>query len=340
MTSSLYCGIDLHSNNSVVSVQDNKGRQVYEKRLPNELAIIIDALEPYREELQGCVVESTYNWYWLVDGLMDVGHHVHLANPAAIKQYSGIKHTNDFTDARFLAHLLSLNILPTGYIYPKETRGIRDLLRRRLLLVNQRSCQRTSLQSLLARHTGKRLSERKLKSLSSEDLKNLLPIPCVSLMAETFLTMIDSITQAISQLEDAVSEHCLQQKNYHLLTSISGVGKILGATIALETGNIQRFPNAGHYLSYARCVNSQKMSNGKIKGHNNRKNGNRYLGLAFMQAAHMATIWDPRVKRFYQKKQSKVHIMVAKKSVAGKLGRAVYHMLLKQEPFDVERAFG
>ncbi len=340
MTTPLYCGIDLHSNNSVVSIQDTDGKQVYEKRLPNELPIIVKALEPYKAALQGCVVESTYNWYWLVDGLMEAGHQVHLANPAAIVQYNGIKYTNDFTDARFLAHLLSLGILPTGYIYPKETRGIRDVLRRRLLLVDQRASQRTSLQSLLARHTGKRLSEGQLKKLDAQGLQDLLPIPCASLVATTLLSMIQSMTEAIALLERAVSAHCVEQPAYRLLTGIGGVGKILGATITLETGAIQRFPDAGHYLSYARCVNTQKISNGKSKGHANRKNGNRYLALAYMQAAHLAAIWEPQVKRFYQKKQAKSHIMVAKKAVAGKLARAVYHMLTKQEPFDVKRAFG
>jgi transposase len=236
--------------------------------------------------------------------------------------------------------LLSLDILPTGYIYPKQTRGIRDVLRRRLLLVDQRASQRTSLQSLLARHTGRRFSEGQLKKMDSQRLQQLLPIPCTSLMAQTLLSMIQSMTVLTRQLEQAVSAYCTDQKDYHLITGINGIGKILGATIVLETGNIQRFPDAGHYLSYGRCVNTRKISNGKSKGHNNRKNGNRYLALAFMQAAHLATIWEPRVKRFYQKKQSKCHTMVAKKAVAGKLARAIYHMLNNQEPFDVERAFG
>ena len=340
MTTPLYCGIDLHSNNSVISIQDKSSKQVYEKRLPNDLPTILEALRPYQQDLQGCVVESTYNWYWLVDGLMEAGYQLHLANPAAIQQYNGIKYTNDFTDARFLAHLLSLDILPTGYIYPKETRGIRDVLRRRLLLVDQRASQRTSLQSLLARHTGKRVSEGQLKKLDPEGLRHLLPIPCTSLIAEALLSMIQSMTGVIVQLEQAVSTHCVKQKDYELVTGIGGIGKILGATIALETGSIKRFADAGHYLSYARCVNTKKISNGKTKGHNNRKNGNRYLALAFMQAAHLATIWEPRVKRFYQKKQARSHIMVAKKAVAAKLARAIYHMLNNQEPFDVKRAFG
>jgi transposase len=89
--------------------------------------------------LQGIVVESTYNWYWLVDGLMATNYRVHLANTTAIEQYKGLKHTVDQSDARWLAHLWRLGILPEGYIYPKEERAVRDLLRKRSQLVRQRT---------------------------------------------------------------------------------------------------------------------------------------------------------------------------------------------------------
>ena len=340
MTKLLYCGIDFHSNNSVISIQDNTGNLVYEKRLLNDINLIIAAMAPYRECLCGSVVESTCNRYWLVDGLMDAGFQVHLANPGAIVQYAGIKHTNDFTDARFLAHLLSLNLLPTGYIYLKEPRGICDLLRRRLLLVSQRSSHRASLQSLLARHTGKRLSESQFRKLDDESLQDLLSIPYSKLMAEASLSMIGALSETIDKLEKEVSAHCIKRQDYQLLTSINGVGELLGATVALETGTITRFPDACHYASYARCVAANRISNGKSKGRNNHKNGNRYLALAFMQAAHMAIVWEPKIKRFYQKKTAKSHLMVAKKAVAGKLARAVYYMLKNEERFDVNRAFG
>ena len=122
----LYCGIDLHGNNSVLSVIDDEDRVHYERRLANELEVIVTALSPFRDELEGVVVESTYNWYWLVDGLMDNGFEVHLANTMAIQQYEGLKHTNDHTDARFLAHLMRLGILPEGHIYPRARRGVRE----------------------------------------------------------------------------------------------------------------------------------------------------------------------------------------------------------------------
>ena len=131
----LYGAIDLHSNNNVTVLINEKDEVVYRKRLPNDLKLILGQLAPHQSRIEGIVVESTYNWYWLVDGLMERGHRVHLANTAAIEQYSGLKYTDDDSDARWLAHLLRLGVLPQGYIYPKEQRAVRDLLRKRSQLV-------------------------------------------------------------------------------------------------------------------------------------------------------------------------------------------------------------
>ena len=132
----LYVGMDLHSRNTYTGIMTKEFKRVFGKRLANDLPVILNALEPFRNEIQGIVVESTYNWYWLVDGLMDAGYDcLHLANPSAIKQYEGLKHVDDKYDSFWLAHLLSLGILPEGYIYPKEERPVRDLLRKRSFLV-------------------------------------------------------------------------------------------------------------------------------------------------------------------------------------------------------------
>jgi transposase len=285
----LYCGIDLHANNSVLSVLDDQDQVRFEQRLPNDLALIKARLAPYRDELLACVVESTYNWYWLVDGLMNEGFDVRLAHTGAIVQYSGIKHSNDETDARYLAHLLRLGILPEGHIMPKASRGVRDLLRRRMLLVRQRTLLHLSLQSLIMRHTGRRLSSNQIKALTQDALKELLPEPVFVGGQVTLLTM-RGLDQAIELLEQEVRKHLQANPDYQRLTTIPGVGKILGATIALETGQIERFPGPGHYASYARCVNTEKLSNGRTKGRGNKKNGNQYLAWAFMEAAHYAAI--------------------------------------------------
>src|SRR3990172_8849632 len=149
-----YSGIDLHSNNSVVVVIDETDRVLHARRLPNELGGVLAALAPYREELVGVVVESTYNWYWLVDGLQAAGYRVHLANTTAMKRYEGLKHSGDETDAAYLAHLLRLGILPTGYICPAPERALRDLARKRLQLVRTLNAQVLAVENIVARQTG------------------------------------------------------------------------------------------------------------------------------------------------------------------------------------------
>jgi transposase len=336
----LYCGIDLHSNNCLISIIDDHDKSISEKRLANNLAAINQFLSPYQNELSGIVVESTFNWYWLVDGLVDQGYSVHLANTLAIQQYNGIKYTNDATDARFLAHLLRLNILPTGYIYPKAMRQVRDVLRRRLLLVEQRTAQILSLQSLIGRHTGQQVAAHKIKQLKAADVSDYFPETVSEFSARHMLQLINQLTTQIDEIEDFVLARCQQDPLFEKLLSTPGIGKILGMTILLETGPIERFAAVGNYSSYARCVPTDKISNGKSKGKGNAKNGNRYLGMAFMEAAHYATIWNDTIKRYYQRKCKKVPVMVAKKTIANKLTRACYHMLKEGSVFDVKRAFG
>jgi len=135
----LYCGIDLHSNNHVICVIDDQDVRLLEIKLDNYPGLTIRALSKYKKRLKAIAVESTFNWYWLVDALMEAGFQVELVNTAKVIQYSGLKRTNDHYDAFHLAHLMRLGILPTGYIYSKADRGLRDLLRKRIQLVRDRS---------------------------------------------------------------------------------------------------------------------------------------------------------------------------------------------------------
>jgi len=95
-------------------------------------------------------------------------------------------------------------------------------------------------------------------------------------------------------------------------------------------------PSDNDYASYVRCVASTKISNGKKKGEGNRKNGNKYLAYAFIEAAHYTAIWAPKIKRYYQRKANRSHKMIAKKAIANKLAKACYCMLVRDEPFDID----
>ena len=291
-----------------------------------------------RKNVLACVVESTYNWYWLVDGLMDAGFDVRLAHTGAIPQYAGLKHSNDQTDARHLAHLLRLGILPQGHIQPREQRAVRDLLRRRLLLVRQKMLYHLSLQSLIVRHTGERLSANQIKALDNDAIADKLADP-IRLGGQITHLARCWHEQAIAMLEHEVLKHLKPREEYQLVTSMPGVGKVLASTIVLETGVIERFPDPGHYASYARCVDTERVSNGKLKGRGNKRNGNKYLAWAFVEAAHFATRFNPKIKAFYQRKQAKTNTCVATKAVAHKLARACYYVMRDQVPFDVNKAF-
>jgi transposase len=334
-----YSGIDLHSNNSVVVVTDETDRIIVEKRMPNDLQGILALLAPHREELVGVVVESTYNWYWLVDGLQEAGYRVHLANTTAIKSYDGLKHSNDETDAAYLAHLLRLGILRTAHIYPKEQRATRDLSRKRMQLTRTRTQHVLAVENIVAREKAVSIKSNEVKRLTVEGVLSLGLRNDVDLAVQANVAVIETLNAQIKLLEKRLQERVQPCPEYALLTSVPGIGQILATTILLEAGAIERFREVGHFASYARCVDSVRLSNGKKKGEGNAKNGNVYLAWAFVEAAHFALRYCTEAKRFYDKKRAKTNSAVATKALAHKLARACYHMLKEKKPFDVKRCF-
>jgi transposase len=335
----LYGGIDLHSNNSVVVLQDENDAVVYRRRLPNDIAVVLGELAPFADAIVGLVVESTYNWYWLVDGLMEAGYRVHLANTAAIVQYSGLKYADDDSDARWLAKLLRLGLLPEGYIYPKGERAVRDLLRKRSQLVHQHTANLQSIQNLLARDLGHSLSANQIRRLTDEDVNRLLPQIDLALAVQSTLAVMRTQEEVIELLEKAIKTKIRLRPAFKPLLTVSGIGEILGLTIMLESGDIARFAKAGNYASYCRCVGSAHLSNGKRKGQGNTKNGNKYLAWAFIEAANFAVRYNPRIKRYYQRKRARTNGLIAIKTVAHKLARACFYILRDQVRFDVSKAF-
>ncbi len=334
-----FCGIDLHSSNSFIVIIDEQDRVVYSRRHANRLTEILDALAPYQSELSGIAVESTFNWYWLVDGLQEKGYSVHLVNTTAVKQYDGLKHRGDESDAKHLAHLLRLGLLPEGYIMPKDKRAMRDLARKRMQLVQQRSAQIITIESAMQRYTGSRASSDTIKKLSETDLNQLDLHATEILGLQTNLAVMHALQSQIDRVETVLASYCQTEPNFCLLKSTTGIGDVLATVILLETGEITRFSGAGNYVSYCRCVGSAHLSNGKKKGGGNTKNGNRYLAWAYVEAANFAVRFCEPAKKFYQRKKAKRNGIVAIKAVAHKLARACYHMLRTGEVFSVERCF-
>lgn len=334
--------VDLHSDNGYYGIIEPDGKRVYQKRLPNDLSMVLRELEPYRKTLRCIVIESTFNWYWLGDGLMEQGYKVKLANPAKFEKYNDLKYTDDKTDTFFLTDMERLNILPTGHIYPRAERGIRDLLRRRMLLVQQKTSHILSFQSLISRQTGGSISSNDIRGLEVEDVDKLLAGQSTHVMfaGQNNIAVIRFLQDRIQLLEKMVLRNARVRSEYEKLQSIPGIGKILALVIMYETGAIGRFEAPGNYVSYCRCVKSKHLSNGKKKGSGNRKNGNKYLSWAYVEAANYCRRYCDEAKKYYQRKLAKGNSAIATKALAAKLCRAAYFIMRDQVAFDVKRMFG
>ena len=336
----LYVGSDLHSNNNMIGLIDEQGKRVFKRRVPNDRQVVRDVLFPYKGDIVGIAVESTYNWYWLVDTWMDEGYKVHLANPSAIQQYNGLKHADDKHDAFWLAEMLRLGILPEGYIYPKQERPIRDLLRKRGHLMRLRTSLVVSLQNILSRNLGRKMKVNDVKGLQEDRVTPLLEgSEDLAMAGRISKETIDFLTHQIDQIERRVEKNVRLKEAYRFLQTLPGVGKILALTIMLETGPISRFETVGDYVSYCRKVPSQWMSNGKWKGSGNAKNGNRYLSWAYAEASDFARRYYPEPRAYYQRKRQQTNAVVAHSALSHKLARAAYYVMRDQVPFDSEKLF-
>jgi transposase len=334
-----YCGIDLHSTNCWVTVLDEAFKVVRERKVPNDLATVLAILEPHRDAIEGVAVESTFNWYWLVDGLQDAGYRVHLTNTWAAQQYEGLKYTDDRHDARWLAHLLALGILPEGYIYPKEERPLRDLLRRRAFLVRKKTSMVLSMHGAFECRTGMRVKTNDLKKWSAEDVEAILEDPTISLGITCLLQPLKVLDEQIKVIEKVVLKRAKLREEFGPLQTVWGVGKVLTLTIMYEVGQIARFATVGDFASYCRCVKTERFSNGKRKGSGNRKNGNPYLSWAFSEVAHYAARFYPEAQAYFQRKRAATNGIIANRALAHKLARASFYVMRDQVPFDPDKLF-
>jgi transposase len=233
-----------------------------------------------------------------------------------------------------------LGILPEGYIYPKEERPIRDLLRKRGHLVKLRTSLIISLQNIISRNCGMKLNANEVKGLKEDRVHPLLrDNEDLALAGKVSKEAIDFLTRQIRTIERVVEGRIELKSSYGYLLTLPGVGKILALTIMLETGPVSRFAKAGNYVSYCRKVSSHWTSNEKLKGSGNKKNGNRYLAWAFSEAAELARRYYPEPRAYYQRKMQKTNFMVAHSALAHKLARAAYYVMRDQVPFRPEKLF-
>jgi transposase len=232
--------------------------------------------------------------------------------------------------------MLILGILPEGYIYPKEKRPVRDLARKRMFLVQHKTAHILSLQSMLRRCCAIRITTSDIRNLAVADLETWLGDEYLVFTALASLDTINFLKQRIKCLETAILKKVKLEPGFRQLLTVPGIGNVLALTIMLEVGDINRFPKVGNFASYCRCVGSQRLSDGKSKGHGNSKNGNRYLSWAFTQASHMSRRYNENFRSYYNRKVAQAKTSLATKALSNKLARICYYIMRDQVPFRQE----
>jgi transposase len=333
-----YAGVDLHARSLYLVILDRDGLTRFSRNLPAQPQPFLDAVQPFTDGLL-VACECVHPWYWLADCCRDQAIAFVLGHAYAMKAVHGSKTKCDRQDAEAIARLLKGGNFPPAYAYPKERRGLRDLLRARLRLVRQRA----ELYGHV--HTARR--QANLPAVSNDvKYKSKRPAittditdPFVRRRVEIDLSLIDPLDTTIRRLEVEIERaaDALFPAELAVLQSTPGVGPILSLTILLEIDTIDRFETRQQFCSYARLCGAVQESAGKRTGEGNRKAGNAWLKWAFSEAAVLSAQKDERLGALLGRLASKLGKPKALSALAHKLGRAFYHMLRTKEVFDVER---
>jgi transposase len=338
-----YAGIDLSARDSHLCVLDENLSIHLQQKSANDLTHIASLLEPFKPHLK-IVVESTFNWYWLVDGLQQLGFDLCLAHTLGLSFITKAKVKTDRRDAFSLAKLLRAGLIPKAYMYPASTRPIRDLLRHRLRVVQMRSHEYGSLRQLLLRQGVVSTSRNQIKLADETDLLNWFTHPLVRMNAAQAIERIDLLSSQIQELEQQILLLTRNNEDYKRLLKIAGVGKILALTILYEIGEITRFNSLRQFSSYCRLVPGVAQSGAVTRRGRSSKQGNHYLKSAFNQAAVAAVRCYPVIRRCYerhlQRHRGGARKLVAYNIIAHKLAQAVYHVLRDGADYKEELLFG
>jgi transposase len=180
---------------------------------------------------------------------------------------------------------------------------------------------------------------KRLKALTSTEVPALYEHPANQLIAQVQSEHIEALNLSVARVEKAVQQSARELPIYSKLLTLPGIGRILGMTITMEVGEIGRFKTDGDFASYCRTVDSRRMSNGKKKGENNQKCGNKYLSWAFVEAANFARRSDEHCRRWYDRKAAKTSKVIATKALACKMAKAAWHVMSQEVDYDPTRMF-
>ena len=334
-----YAGVDLHARTMFTHVLDANGKTVFERDLPTDPDVFLDALAPFRPDLV-VGAECMFSWYWLADLCQDESIPFVLGHALAMKHIHGSKTKTDKIDAAKLASLLRGGLFPMGYVYPRAKRQTRDLLRRRSFFVRQRAQLITHIVNTNTQFNLPAFPKKLTYAANrSADLAERFADPSTRLAVTADLGLIAAYDSQIAELERYLVRHAKVDDavTFGLVRTVPGIGPILGLTLLYEVDAIGRFPEPGNFLSYSRLVRCPHASAGKTKGSGPKKVGNAHLKWAFSEAACLMLRSCLPAKGWMQRQAKKKGKKKALSILEAKIGRAVYHLWRKQVPFDVKR---
>ncbi|MDY7037601.1 MAG: IS110 family transposase [Thermodesulfobacteriota bacterium] len=333
-----YCGIDLHARSIYVCILDREGNKVLHRNMRAESEIFLKAVKPFSEDMI-VGAECMFTWYWLADLCSDAGIPFVLGHALYMKAIHGAKVKNDRVDSAKIAALLRGGTFPVAYVYPREWRSTRDLLRRRLHFVRKRGEIVTHIQNSYHQYNLTSPSSTLRYRANRVDVESSFNDPAIQKNVRIDLDVAERLDRVIRDLENFLSRQVKvhDPNNFYRLRSIPGVGKILAMTLLYEIHDIERFPRVQDFASYSRLVKCSHESAGKRSGTGGRKIGNAYLRWAFGEAVKLMLRESDELKRKRLRLERKHGKGKSLAILAHKLGRAVYFMLKRQQVFDLDR---
>lgn len=331
------CGADLHGRNLYLCILDPDRQVLLHRRVPCDPQRLLATLEPFRDDLV-IGVECMFKWYWLADICSEHDIPFVLGHALDMKAVHGAKSGNDRLDSERIARLLHGGLFPTAYVYPRKMRSTRDLMRRRDYLVRNRSALLNHIQITTSQYNLPALGE--INELSKrENIAERFDDPAVRASIEADLAVIDILDVAVSRLErNIISAAKIHDHHaFSLIKSVNGIGDIIGLTLLYEIHDIQRFDSIQGFMSYGNLVKCRKTSDGKPKGSGSSKRGNHHIKWAFSEAAVHFLRGNQKGQALHSRLVKKHGKALALGILAAKLGRAVFFMLKRNSPFDLER---
>ncbi len=312
-----YTGIDLHKFTSYLTTVDSSGAIVKQGNLKNVAHNFVQYFNSMPGEHK-TTVESTMTWYWLNDLLSSMNIPLILAHAKYVKAIAYAKVKTDKVDSHTLAQLLRLNFIPAAHKISAENRLLRDALRARLKIVQRHTSVTNSMQLLLAKYNFD--SSTQLSGIPEYQYQQLTDLE--SLLSEQML-----------DLEKQLYPFLIPNDDIQRLLWIPGIGKMNAFTILLEVDDINRFPDVKNFFSYCRLVPSARNSGGKSKQRTS-KDGNKYLKVAFSDAAVHAIQYYPVIRNYNNSLTRKKNKQVAKTIIAKEIAEIVFHVLKNKTDFN------